>query len=81
MTDPVRILYRPAGRRSSLSSSSPAIAFPQPIFYLMTNKETSEPPLTDAERELLDHRLREYEADRSAARPWAEVRAEILERR
>ena len=35
-------------------------------------------PFTDAERAMLDERLREYRAGGAAARPWAEVRAEIL---
>jgi putative addiction module component (TIGR02574 family) len=38
-------------------------------------------PVTDAERELLDQRLREHREDPTAARPWAEVRAEILKQR
>jgi len=38
-------------------------------------------PLTDDERALLDERLREHRANPDAARPWAEVRAEILNRR
>ena len=35
-------------------------------------------PLGDAERAMLDERLREYRSGRAPARPWAEVRAEIL---
>lgn len=38
-------------------------------------------PLTDAERALLDERLREHRETPSAVRPWAEVRAEILKAR
>ena len=38
-------------------------------------------PLTDAERAMLDERLREYHAGRASVRPWAEVRAEILKNR
>ena len=38
-------------------------------------------PLTDAERGLLDQRLREHREDPSGARPWAEVRAEIIKQR
>jgi len=38
-------------------------------------------PLTAAERELLDQRLREHREDPTAARPWAEARAAILARR
>jgi putative addiction module component (TIGR02574 family) len=38
-------------------------------------------PLSDAERTLLDERLREHAADPDAARSWDEVRAEILKRR
>lgn len=38
-------------------------------------------PLTDDERALLDERLREHRANPDAARPWAEVQAEILNRR
>ena len=38
-------------------------------------------PVTDTERELLDQRLREHREDPTAARPWAEVRAEILKQR
>jgi len=41
----------------------------------------SQLPLTDDERALLDERLREHGANPDAARPWAEVRAEILNRR
>lgn len=41
----------------------------------------SQIPLTDAERALLDERLREHRAHPDAARPWAEVRAEILKQR
>jgi len=37
-------------------------------------------PLTDAERVMLDERLREHREGRSLTRPWAEVRAEILKR-
>jgi putative addiction module component (TIGR02574 family) len=38
-------------------------------------------PFTEAERALLDERLREHRENPSAARPWAEVRAEILKAR
>lgn len=38
-------------------------------------------PLTDDERELIDARLREYRASPNEARPWPEVRAEILKQR
>jgi putative addiction module component (TIGR02574 family) len=38
-------------------------------------------PLTDGERAILDERLREHRENPSAARPWAEVRAEILKAR
>ncbi len=38
----------------------------------------SQLPLTDAERDLLAERLREHRDNPTAARPWAEVRAEIL---
>jgi putative addiction module component (TIGR02574 family) len=38
-------------------------------------------PLTEEEQTLLDARLEEHRADPSAARPWAEVRAEILKQR
>jgi len=38
-------------------------------------------PLTDAERTMLDERLREYRAGRASTRPWAEVRADILKNR
>jgi putative addiction module component (TIGR02574 family) len=38
-------------------------------------------PLTDEVRALLDARLQEHQADPGAARPWPEVRADILERR
>ncbi len=38
----------------------------------------SQLPLTDVERDLLDERLREHRDNPTAARPWAEVRAEIL---
>jgi len=41
----------------------------------------SQVPLTDSERALLDERLREHRANPDAARPWAEVRAEILKQR
>lgn len=37
--------------------------------------------LTDADRAMLDERLREHREDPSAARPWAVVRAEILKAR
>lgn len=36
--------------------------------------------LTDAQKDELDRRLAEYEADPSAGAPWAEVRARILNR-
>jgi putative addiction module component (TIGR02574 family) len=35
-------------------------------------------PLGDSERAMLDERLREHRSGRASARPWAEVRAEIL---
>jgi putative addiction module component (TIGR02574 family) len=38
-------------------------------------------PVTEAERALLDERLREHRENPSAARPWGEVRAEILKAR
>jgi putative addiction module component (TIGR02574 family) len=38
-------------------------------------------PLTDVERSMLDARLREHRAHPSAARPWVDVRAEILKKR
>ena len=38
-------------------------------------------PMTDEERALLDARLQEHRADPGAARPWPEVRADILKRR
>ncbi len=38
-------------------------------------------PLTDDARALIDQRLREHRANPDAARPWADVRAEILNRR
>lgn len=38
-------------------------------------------PLSDEERRLLDARLNEYRANPSTARPWPEVRAEILKQR
>ena len=38
-------------------------------------------PLTDEQRALIETRLQEYRADPQAARPWAEVRAEILKQR
>lgn len=41
----------------------------------------SQIPLTDDERALLDERLREHRANPGGARPWAEVRAEILNKR
>jgi putative addiction module component (TIGR02574 family) len=37
-------------------------------------------PLTDAERLMLDERLREYRAGGASLRPWTEVRAEILKK-
>jgi putative addiction module component (TIGR02574 family) len=41
----------------------------------------SQLPVTEVERDLLDQRLREHREDPTAARPWAEVRAEILKQR
>ena len=38
-------------------------------------------PLTHEVRALLDDRLRQHRDDPDAARPWAEVRAEILKHR
>lgn len=38
-------------------------------------------PVTDAERALLDERLREHRDDPAAVRPWDEVRAGILSKR
>ena len=35
-------------------------------------------PVSQAERDMLDQRLREHRADPTAARPWDEVRSEIL---
>ena len=34
--------------------------------------------LTDAERAMLDERLRDHRAGRSTARPWQDVRSDIL---
>ena len=36
--------------------------------------------LTEEQRALLDERLRQHRADPSSARPWSEVRAELLQR-
>jgi putative addiction module component (TIGR02574 family) len=36
--------------------------------------------LTDEQRALLDQRLRQHQADPNAARPWSEVRDELLQR-
>lgn len=41
----------------------------------------SQVPVSDAERALLDERLRERQRDPNAARPWASVRAEITKPR
>jgi putative addiction module component (TIGR02574 family) len=41
----------------------------------------SQMPVTEAERQLLDERLRAHQSDPAAARPWAQVRDEILKRR
>jgi putative addiction module component (TIGR02574 family) len=38
-------------------------------------------PFTQAERTMLDEQLREHRGDPLAARPWDEVRAEILKGR
>lgn len=38
-------------------------------------------PLSDEERALLDERLREHRDAPSAARPWVDVRSEILKSR
>jgi len=38
----------------------------------------SQLPLTEAERAMLDERLREYREDPEAGQPWAEVRSEFL---
>jgi putative addiction module component (TIGR02574 family) len=35
-------------------------------------------PISDAERALIDERLAEHHADPGAARPWSEVRRELL---
>lgn len=35
-------------------------------------------PVTDAERAMLEERLREHRDGRSSPRPWAEIRADIL---
>ncbi|MGH2897194.1 MAG: addiction module protein [Solirubrobacteraceae bacterium] len=35
-------------------------------------------PLTDAERTMLDERLRDHRAGHSGERPWHDVRADIL---
>jgi putative addiction module component (TIGR02574 family) len=49
---------------------------------IATDSQSAEQiPLTEDERTLLDARLQEYRADPRAARPWAEVRAEILKLR
>jgi putative addiction module component (TIGR02574 family) len=40
----------------------------------------AELPLTDAERSMLDERLREYRAGHAASRPWQVVREEILKK-
>jgi putative addiction module component (TIGR02574 family) len=36
--------------------------------------------LTDEQRALLDERLRQHQADPGSARPWSEVRDELLQR-
>jgi putative addiction module component (TIGR02574 family) len=38
-------------------------------------------PLTDAERAMLDERLREHGEDPSATRPWVDVRADLRKQR
>jgi putative addiction module component (TIGR02574 family) len=38
-------------------------------------------PVSEAERAMLDARLREYRANPDAGQAWAEVRAEILKQR
>ena len=35
------------------------------------------PPLTDEQRQELDHRLAEHDADPQAGAPWPDVRAQI----
>jgi putative addiction module component (TIGR02574 family) len=44
-------------------------------------KAIAEIPLSDDERALLDQRLEAYKANPRAARPWSDVRAELLKRR
>lgn len=41
----------------------------------------AEIPISEDECALLDERIREYESNPSAARPWSDVRAELLKRR
>jgi putative addiction module component (TIGR02574 family) len=49
----------------------------------IANDETAatQLPLTEAERAMLDERLREYREDPEAGQSWAEVRSEILKQR
>lgn len=38
-------------------------------------------PIDDDLREELDRRLAEYQADPSTAKPWAEIKAELFDRK
>jgi len=42
------------------------------------DEETDALPLTDAQREEIERRLREHEADPEAALPWDEVKARLV---
>ncbi len=57
------------------------LALIEEIWDTIASDPNASLPLTDAERLMLDSRLREHEESPAAARPWAEVRADIIRRR
>jgi hypothetical protein len=53
---------------------------PQPIPN-RPDQDDDNPPVSDYEREVIMERLKTFEQDARAARPWAEVKARILSRK
>jgi len=50
----------------------------QELWDRIADENATDLPLTEEQKRLLDERLEAHERDPSAARPWKEVRKEIL---
>lgn len=59
----------------------PRLKLIEEIWDSIASDPNADLPLTDAERLMLDARLRAHEETPDATRSWAEVRAEVIRRR